>query len=623
MKRLVLALLAAALSACAHAPAAADAPAHEETAAEAPQLEEARQIAADVEALRGIAPKAPLDIRVLPDAKFAETLKAKLARDLRADESASEKKLWVAFGFAPTTADPAKIAEAVFEEQVAGFYDPQAKALFVAEHAPPAAAAAGPDATRWILAHELEHALQDAQFGFVDWTRLPDDDARLAQMAVYEGEATGVMAGYAARRAGKSIQAGLVDGARTARSLATDQLVQMGGYSPALLDAPAIFREGLVFPYFAGWGFIADVFHTGGFHLVDEVFAHPPTSTAEVLHPEKYVAGVQPVPVAAPAAPEGWKVATSGKLGELGARVLLAGCAGRDQANAAAEGWAGDAYAVVEGPQGELAALWSSTWEDEAAAHRFVDALKVQSKCWPKAVAGAGGVSNDFKLDVKGTTVAWERGLPEALASGAVTSLLALPGAPLPPKPPLPVKRLAPSTAPAKDAHAEHGRIADGRYESERLAVSATIPEGFSGATDLPEVDLLVRGPGTTPTLGLFTVAANDGSGHFEQDFFGGIAKSFGAQIGADKLKVAFEGKGPTKLGEANVREWSVAGAPVHIRALLVPICAGKFELTFTQVWSDDAGKKSLDAWLGSFAATGAASATPPVCAKLAAAPAK
>src|SRR6266850_561468 len=57
----------------------------------------------------------------------------------------------------------------------------------------------GPDGLRLILAHEIEHALQDQNFGIPDLAALPDDDVRLARSALYEGDAMAVMTAYGAR----------------------------------------------------------------------------------------------------------------------------------------------------------------------------------------------------------------------------------------------------------------------------------------------------------------------------------------------------------------------------------------------------------------------------------------
>src|SRR5207302_1708030 len=81
----------------------------------------------------------------------------------------------------PPADDPAQALLDVLDEQVAGFYDPFTKQLVVRKDPPASAGAMGPDGLRVILAHEIEHALQDQNFGIPDMSSLPDDDVRLAR----------------------------------------------------------------------------------------------------------------------------------------------------------------------------------------------------------------------------------------------------------------------------------------------------------------------------------------------------------------------------------------------------------------------------------------------------------
>jgi hypothetical protein len=95
-------------------------------------------------------------------------------------------------------------------------------------------------------------------------------------------------------------------------------------------------RKRLVFPYEEGMMFASDLYRAGGFPLVDGAFAHPPRSTEQILHPERYLAGDQPRPVATPKAPTGYTLVTSDTLGELDTRTLLSRCMDPAVANRAA-----------------------------------------------------------------------------------------------------------------------------------------------------------------------------------------------------------------------------------------------------------------------------------------------
>ncbi|HEY1404361.1 MAG TPA: hypothetical protein VGB05_09565, partial [Pyrinomonadaceae bacterium] len=78
---------------------------------------------------------------------------------------------------------------------------------------------------------------------------------------------------------------------------------------------------------------------------MDELFRHPPASSDQVLHPEKYFVNEQPREVLLDEGPftaNEWKVAATTPLGELGVRGLLLKSLTAAEAARAASGWGGD-----------------------------------------------------------------------------------------------------------------------------------------------------------------------------------------------------------------------------------------------------------------------------------------
>src|SRR5207302_10472995 len=102
-------------------------------------------------------------------------------------------------------------------------------------------------------------------FGFPNFDTLPDDDVRLARVALYEGDAMAVMTAYAARRGKKPVKASISSAAAVLKSIDTESLLRVSGHSPELLKAPAILREELVLPYSAGMALVAEIYRRGGF----------------------------------------------------------------------------------------------------------------------------------------------------------------------------------------------------------------------------------------------------------------------------------------------------------------------------------------------------------------------
>ncbi|NLG28279.1 MAG: hypothetical protein GX557_10235, partial [Chloroflexi bacterium] len=117
-------------------------------------------------------------------------------------------------------------------------------------------------------------------------------------------------------------------------------------------------------------------YDTGGWAGVDALYAKPPTSTEQVLHPERYREGDEPQMIAAPPVTTtlgaGWQVLDADALGELGLQLSSAQLAGTALGEAAAEGWGGDAYVVLRNTDtGELALLLTTVWDTPAEASEF------------------------------------------------------------------------------------------------------------------------------------------------------------------------------------------------------------------------------------------------------------
>ena len=132
-----------------------------------------------------------------------------------------------------------------------------------------------------MLAHELDHALEDQRFGLREEDR-PSDDGALAAQALAEGSATAVMTEYAAR---------YLD--------AFELLSAAGAIDPGADDVPDVLLEQLTWTYTGGQRFVSALRElAGSWKLVDYALSErPPATTEQVLHPRKYVTDERPAPV--------------------------------------------------------------------------------------------------------------------------------------------------------------------------------------------------------------------------------------------------------------------------------------------------------------------------------------
>jgi hypothetical protein len=140
--------------------------------------------------------------------------------------------------------------------------------------------------------------------------------------------------------------------------------------------------EPLLGAYMGGANLVQTVQGTGGWAAVDKLYAEPPQSSEQCLHPEKYAKTRDlPTPVALPAMPEiagaGWRAADLAVHGELYFRVLLhrEGATTADARKAAA-GWDGDVYGAWRDAAGRTAIALATTWDTERDAREFFEAYR-------------------------------------------------------------------------------------------------------------------------------------------------------------------------------------------------------------------------------------------------------
>lgn len=252
-------------------------------------------------------------------------------------------------------------------EQAAAFYDYNKRKLFVLE-----GSEAGAE-ERMALVHELAHALADQHFPLKKYIRegSQSDDASTARLAVMEGQASWLMAAYLSKLGG-----GPADVPDGVLQLMTGTIEGSAGQYPVFSKAPPYIRESLTFPYTDGMLFQNAVFKKLGRAAFAEVFDHPPASTQQIMHPDRYLAHAAPSipdPPDPPGAHELRKLA-EGSLGEFDYRVLLTQYTDKDQGETAATHLAGGSYALFEYKRDKLPLLtFASTWDSEESAAKYIE----------------------------------------------------------------------------------------------------------------------------------------------------------------------------------------------------------------------------------------------------------
>jgi hypothetical protein len=326
-------------------------------------LQAADEVLAEMSKLVALPILSPLKKSMRSREEIRAYLLQKMKEDKDAGKRYADQKTMEKFGLIPKDYPIDEVLVKVLTEQIAGLYDPDSQEFFIADWTTPAD-------ERTVMSHELTHALQDQHFHIDKWTdeAKPNDDGELARDAVIEGSAMAAMLDYE------------LGGKGGIRDLADfDPAMLMGDVdsSPELSKAPKVIQDELLFPYLSGVRFTQHLLKLGnGWPDFYRVFAKPPVSTQQIMHPDLYLQGVVPGKVELPAtkgAVSGdWKKLDENNMGEFGVQEILKQFLAKERATSLAALWNGDRYAIFENQKNKRTMLiFRVRLASDAAAARF------------------------------------------------------------------------------------------------------------------------------------------------------------------------------------------------------------------------------------------------------------
>src|SRR5262249_34379163 len=240
-----------------------------------------------------------------------------------------------------------------------------------------------------VLAHELTHALQDQSYDLEKWMKAADidlekkkdpspddivrDEALTARQAVVEGQAMVVLLDYMLEPTGRSIQ----KSPELLKQLQEGMLVGTAD-SPEFKEAPIYLKEAMTFPYRYGVEFVAEVLiKQGKQKAYGDALANPPTTSREIMEPDKYLAGEHIAPMQVVDFDKdlkGYERFDNGAIGEFDVAVLVDHFAGVEKSKALYPEWRGGYYYAAR-PKSDSAAplgiLFVSRWSSPEKAGQF------------------------------------------------------------------------------------------------------------------------------------------------------------------------------------------------------------------------------------------------------------
>ena len=309
-------------------------------------LHAADEVLKEMSAILHLAPNGELKKSIRSREEIRQYVLKDFKEDKDKDKRKSDELMAKKLGLLPEKFPLEEYLLDLLTEQIAGLYDPKTREFYIADWIEPGE-------QREVMAHELTHALQDQHYSIDKWADAakPNDDAEFARHAVLEGAAFAAMMDWTFRNQGIQFR-----DVPNLEKLLNPEMINGGENDSKFEAAPPFLRDVLLFPYLTGAVFTQRLLQEyGGWTGFNRVFATPPASTQQILHPDLYLKGVAPVAVTLPALPAGyapkWKKLDETVAGEFFLREWLKEYSNTARAQELAAGWAGDEYAEYEEAQ--------------------------------------------------------------------------------------------------------------------------------------------------------------------------------------------------------------------------------------------------------------------------------
>jgi hypothetical protein len=329
-------------------------------------LEQMEEIESQVAQLRGLVSTGPVARSLLTPEELRQRVIDDFFSDYSEAEASDDALVLSLLGLLEPDFDLVNFYIDLFSEQIAGYYDDEVKQMFVVQ-------GEGFHGTeRLTYAHEYVHTLQDQVYGFEESLDYTDESCEIDTercagiQALVEGDAT-------------LLEEEWLQTYATSQDYA-DILEFFDNFeSPVYDSAPSFMRQDFIFPYTYGAEFVREIKRQGGWSAVDAVYANPPISTEQILHPDHYPSDIPisiPVPEALNALGSGWREIERNVIGEWYTQLVLAKLIDPDRASRAAAGWGGDMYvAYANDTLANGALLLIMQWDDAGEASEYADAF--------------------------------------------------------------------------------------------------------------------------------------------------------------------------------------------------------------------------------------------------------
>ena len=286
------------------------------------------------------------------------------------DRLQNEEDLFLLLGVIPPGYNYFDGMVTLYTSQLGGYYDPKTKTVVMADWMPPAL-------QRIIALHELTHLLQDQRYNLdsLVGVSVTESDRALAHAALVEGDASVVTLDIEQEERGLPPLAKL----KSLKEVSSKSLSASVVENRTIEYVPETLSLLVHFPYVEGAAFAHTLLASGGYGSIDAALKDPPTSTSEILHPERYlrrIKGESAIKAALPPVPS--EVVYSDVYGEFFIQALLAPTIKSVRTRAElATNWVADKVYLLQQKEGKRRAQWHTVWINKEAAELFANFLRM------------------------------------------------------------------------------------------------------------------------------------------------------------------------------------------------------------------------------------------------------
>ena len=319
------------------------------------------KIARQVERERGLSFKRSVAPEPVSQREMARRLAASYQRDFPRAQAAAEGRTLVTMGALPGGTNLYRAVVDYQTSQVLGFYNTETHRLVFQSNK------GFTPLARFTLSHELTHALQDQNFGLGRLARLSRQcqaDRAEAFRDLIEGDAVLSQFQWARLNLSSGEKAQLQQ--------------ELSGFPPPPASVPQFVRSEFAFPYDAGPTFVQTLLARGGLRALNDALRHPPVSTEQILHPDKYPKD-RPQTVVAPDLSaklgKGWKAIDFDDVGEGFLVDMLQLDIPSTEARQAAAGWDGGQYRAF-GKGSRTGVILMTVWDTMRDAQEFAGTME-------------------------------------------------------------------------------------------------------------------------------------------------------------------------------------------------------------------------------------------------------